>query len=186
VRAGTPQILGPKSPTVALSRVQSGVGAITIEAACSDAVGDLRLGAAYRLSNGVSSVVQHETGVTTGPAKGTRPVLHGGRGQFERITIDLAQVRSLDRLAVYGFSAAGGPLSWGGTLIVSTFGGSRVELPMDSTPSAGVLVFLTVYNVDGELVLRAEPHEVAPTVRDACLAYGFDRITWLDPRTPVV
>jgi hypothetical protein len=77
-------------------------------------------------------------------------------------------------------------VSWGGTLIVSTLGGARIEVPLDRAPSPNVLVALSVFNVGGELVLRAELDEVAGTVRDACVAHGYDRITWLDAYTPLV
>jgi hypothetical protein len=176
------EVLSPKQPTVRLTRVQSGVGALTVEAACSEAVGDLRLGVAFRLTSGTSSVVQQ--GVPDGPARSPRPVLRAGRQRFETVTVDLAQVTDVDRLAFYAYSPTGAALSWGGTLVVTTYGGSRVELPMDGPAGPGVVVLLTVYNVDGELVLRAEPWELHPTVRDAALAFGFDRITWLDPGTP--
>jgi hypothetical protein len=39
--------------------------------------------------------------------------------------------------------------------------------------------------VRGELVLRAEMEIVPGGVREAARGYGFDRITWLDDRTPV-
>lgn len=178
-------MLSPRAPTVTLTRVQSGIGLLTVEAACSDAVGDLRLGAAWRLTDGRTSVVAHADRLTTAPAGAARPVLLAQRGRFETIGVDLRQVRALDRFAVYAFSDSGAALQWGGTLVVRTTGGSRVELPMDAPAGPGVVVLLTAYVVEGELVLRAEPREPAPTVREACLSVGYDRITWLDPRTPV-
>lgn len=184
VAAGRAVVLTPAAPVVSLTRIQSGVGVLTIEAACSEAVGDLRLGCAYRLRNGASSLVQHHTGHTSAPVGAARPILFGERRRFETVSIDLLGVREVDRLLCYAFSAAGGGLAWGGTLVFTTFGGSRVEVAMDGPISAGVVALATVFNLDGELVIRAEAHEVHPTVREACLAYGFDRITWLDPQTP--
>lgn len=184
VRAGRPQVLTPKAPVLTLTRVQSGVGVLTIQAACSEAVGNLRLGCAYRLRNGLTSVVQHAAGLASAPAGSARPILLGDRGRFETITLDLGQVREVDRLLYYAFSASGVGLTWGGTLTFTTFGGARVEVPMDGPRSHGVVALATVYNVDGELVIRAEPRELSPTVREACLAFGFDRISWLDPHTP--
>jgi hypothetical protein len=55
---------------------------------------------------------------------------------------------------------------------------------MDGPPAAGAVGLVTIYQVGGELTVRAEPREVLPNVREACLAFGFDRITWLDPNTP--
>jgi len=185
-QAGAATILTAKAPTITLTRVQSGVGALQIELACSAEVGDARLGCAYQLRSGLSSVVQHASGVPTAPPGSRRPVLTGLRDEFEELLVDLVQVRELDRFVVYAFSASDSELTWGGTLVVSTLGRPRVELPMDGPASAGVLVLLSVFNVAGELVLRNESDRIAGTVRDACVAYGFDRIAWLDARTPLV
>ena len=185
-QAGAATILTAKAPTITLTRVQSGVGALQIELACSAEVGDVRLGCAYQLRSSLSSVVQHASGVPTAPPGSRRPVLTGLRDEFEELLVDLVQVRELDRFVVYAFSASDSELNWGGTLVVSTLGQARVELPMDGPASAGVLVLLSVINVAGELVLRNESDRIAGTVRDACVAYGFDRIAWLDARTPLV
>ena len=60
-----------------------------------------------------------------------------------------------------------------------------MDVPLDRDPSGGVLVALSVYNVGGQLVLRSERQLVPGTLRDACLAFGFERITWVDPFTPL-
>jgi hypothetical protein len=185
-RRGTPTILTPKEPVVTLSRVQSGVGVLRIEAACSDAVGDLRLGCAYRLRSGLSSVVRSSGGPGAAPPGSHRPVILGERAQYEQLTVDLVQARDIDRLLVYASPGGGAPVNWGGTLVVTTFGGARLEVPLDRPPSAGVLAVLSLYNIAGEFVLRAELDEVAGTVRDAVQAHGYDRITWLDAATPLV
>lgn len=186
IRAGSTVVLTRTSASVTLRRVQSGVGALTIEAACSTAVGDLRLGCAYQLRTGATSVVQHATGVTAAPPHARRPVIVALREKFERLTVDLAQVRDLDRFVVYAFSESDDELRWGGTLVVTTFGQARLDVSMDRPASRGVAVLFSAFNIAGELVLRAEFDQPAATVRDACLAYGFDRITWLDARTPLV
>ena len=185
MHAGRPEILAGKAPVVSLTRIQSGVGALSITAACSDAVGDLRLGCAYRFRGGLTSAVQHNSGLLIAPAGATRPILLAERAQFETVALDLRQVREVDRLLIYAFSASGCELDWGGTLTVTTSGGARLEIPMDAPKGPGVLPLATVYNVDGELVVRAEPREACPTVREVCLAFGFDRIAWLDSRTPM-
>ncbi|HEV2885833.1 MAG TPA: hypothetical protein VGX49_02885, partial [Jatrophihabitans sp.] len=168
-----------------LNRLQSGIGVLTIEAACSPAVGDLRIGAAYQLADGHSSLVSRAGGIATAPRNSRRPVIAARAEQYERLVIDLRQSRQLERLVVYGFSESGGPLNWGGTLILRTAGGARVELPLDRPASAGVTVLLSIYNVRGEFVVRAEMENVPGSIRTAVQAYGFDRISWLDDRTPV-
>jgi uncharacterized protein involved in tellurium resistance len=184
-RTGSRTILTPHEPSVTLSRVQSGIGTLTFEAVCSPEVGDLRLGCAYQLADGHSSTVNHAAGRRFGPRDSRRPVVVGQREQYERISVDLRQCRSLQRLVVFGFSESGRPLSWGGTLVVATHAGARVELPIEMRPSGGVLVLMSLYNVRGEFVLRAEMDVIDGPVRQACRAYGFDRISWLDDHTPV-
>lgn len=180
------RVLRPTDPTVTLTRLQSGVGTLTIEAACSPAVGDLRLGCAWELRGGTSSVVQLSSGIGSAPVGSKRPVIVGDRAQFERLRVDLRQARELNRLIVYAFSESGGQLNWGGTLVVTTFGGARVELPLDRPPAASVQVLLSIYQVDGEFVLRAEMEQFnGAAIRPAVDAYDFYRITWLDPRTPL-
>jgi len=184
-RSGDRTLLTAKSPTVTLNRLQSGIGVLSIEAACSAAVGDLRIGAAYQLTDGHSSTVSRSGGMGTAPRNSRRPIIAARREQYERLLVDLRQSRKLDRLIVYGFSESGAEVRWGGTLLVHTAGGARVELPLDQPASRGVAVLLSIYNIRGEFVLRAELETFDGGIRKAVQAYGFDRIAWLDDATPV-
>jgi len=184
-RSRAQTILTPKAPAVTLTRVQSGVGTLTFEAACSPAVGDLRLGCAYQLRAGYSNTVHGSGPRRLAPAGSNRPVIVGHRDEHEKLTVDLRQARTLERLIVFGYSESGVPLHWGGTLVVTTFGQARIVLPLDRPPMPGAMVLLSLYNVAGEYVLRAEMDALNGTLRHACLAFGYDRITWLDERTPV-
>jgi hypothetical protein len=186
VAPGARVILTLREPTVTLDRLQSGIGGLTVTAVCSPAVGDLVLGAVYQLADGTSGVLGAATGISTGPARSRRPVLQGGRDEFEHITVDLRQARSLRRLVVWAASASEQELAWGGTLRLATHGGSRVEIPLDVGRHAGPLVVASVYVVDGEFVVRAELDPVHGVARDVARAYGFGAITWADPRTPVL
>jgi len=171
---------------VTLTRVQSGVGTLTFEAVVTAAAGDLRLGCAYQLRSGQASVVAHHAGRRYGPPGETRrPVFVANRQQYERIAVDLRQVTDLERFVVYAFSGNGQPLQWGGTLIVTTFGGDRIEMPIDLAPAPAVAVLASVYNIRGELVVRSEMDLVGGTVREACRGYGFDRISWVDDSVPI-
>ena len=179
-------ILTPQSPTVTLTRVQSGVGTLTVEAVAAPGVGDLRLGCAYQLVSGRSSTVQHQAGRRYAPPGETRrPLVLAARQQFERLEFDLRQVTDLERCVVYAFSGDGKQMPWGGTLVISTFGGDRIELPIELAPSNAVAVLASVYNIRGQLVLRSEMDLIGRTIREACRGYGFDRITWLDDQTPI-
>ncbi|TKV57814.1 hypothetical protein FDO65_16915 [Nakamurella flava] len=181
-----PTVLQPSAPEVVLDRRQSAIGTLTIDAVVGPGVGDLRLGAAYQLTSGLASTVQHSTGRRFGPAhERQRPIVLASRGPAEQLEIDLRQVRDLERVVVYAFSGNGAPLQWGGTLRITTFGGAKIEIPLDQPPSAVVTVVAAIYQVDGELVVRAERDLAGRTVKEACRAYGFDRISWLDDQTPV-
>jgi len=177
-------ILTPGDPIVTLNRRQSGVGSLLIEAACSPAVGDLRLGCAYALTTGASSILSHADGMRLGPKGSDRPVIVAGRERFEQVEVDLRQVRTVERLLVYSFSGDRSPLAWGGTLRIATFGGAEIELSIERPEYTGVYVLLSAYSIDGELILRAELDPAGGTVREACRAYGYERITWLDDRLP--
>jgi hypothetical protein len=56
---------------------------------------------------------------------------------------------------------------------------------MESLQGGQVAVLMSLYNVRGEFVLRAEMQTLNGDVREAARAYGFDRISWLDDRSPV-
>lgn len=179
-------LLTPADPTATLTRLQSGVGALRVTAVCSGAVGDVRLCAAYTLIDGATSVVADAPGRQTAPARSRRPVLIATRDRYETLTVDLRQTRALSRLVVLGLSASGSTLAWDGTLVITTFAGARLEVPLDLGSWQGPAVLLSGYVVDGEYVLRAERELITGSVRDACQAYGYDRITWADDATPVV
>ncbi len=177
-------LLGVADPAVLLTRVQSGVGQLEFEAACSAEVGDLRLGAAYQLRSGPTSTVQLAGGNRFAPSS-RRPVIVAGRDEYEHVRVDLRQVRDLERMAVYAFSESRAELRWSGTLVVTTAAGGRMELPLEPLYPGRIAVLASLYNVDGCLVLRAEMETIAGDVRDAARAYGYDRITWRDDRQPV-
>jgi hypothetical protein len=185
-RPDVPTILTARSPTVSLTRVQSGVGTLVFEAITTPSIGDARLGCAYQLRSGRSSTVQHSAGRRTAPRGETRrPIVLAQRQQFERLEVDLRQSPQLERMVVFGFPGNGADIRWAGTLVVTTFGEARIELPITLPPSSAVAVLASMYNVRGELVLRSEMDPAGRTIQEACGAYGFDRITWLDANNPV-
>lgn len=177
--------MSPAEPTVTLTRLQSAIGTLTIEAAVSSEVGDLRLGCAYELADGFEMTMQMTQGNRFAPPHSRRPVLVGGHDRFERVQIDLRQCRFLRRLIVYAFSEQRRPLKWGGTLVATTFGDARIEIPLDVLPGGDIAVLMSLYQVRGEFVLRAEMQTLYGDVREAARAYGYERISWLDSRTPV-
>lgn len=185
VHRDRPALMGAALPVVALDRIQSGVGALSLTAACPGSVGDLRLGCAYQLASGQPSIVQLDGDLKLAPPRAARPVIAAHRDQFETLRIDLRQSRQVERLIVVVYSPSDAVLSWGGRILVETFGRARAEIDLARPAARGVLVALSLYNIDGELVIRAERELVDGPLRAACAAYGFDRISWLDDRTPL-
>ena len=185
IKAGGHHLLSVTEPTVTLTRVQSGIGQLTIEAVCSADIGDLRLGAAYQLGDGSTSTVQF-TGDRRFAPSSHRPVIVAGRDEYEYLRLDLRRCRELERLGVYAFSESRAELVWGGTLVVTTYGGARVELPLETLQRGRVAMLLSLYNLDGEFVIRAEMETILDDgdIREAARAYGYDRITWRDARSP--
>jgi hypothetical protein len=177
--------LTARVPTVTLTRIQSGIGVLSFEAHWSPSIGDVRLGCAYHLGGERSSTVTPSGPLKSAPPNSKRPILTGHQDTVEKITVDLRQSRDLERLILFGYSESGAAVRWGGTLLVTTSGGARIELPLDRPPTLAVVVFLSLYNVSGEFTLRAEMDAAGRTVREACIAYGYDRISWLDDRTPI-
>ncbi|MFF5229067.1 hypothetical protein [Dactylosporangium sp. NPDC000521] len=173
--ASAPTVLGPRHPSVMLSRLQSGIGALTFEAAWSPDEG-FALGCAFQLDSGTSSVLR--PGETFGPLTMDR------RAGHQRLRLDLLHGRHLRRLIIFGVPTADPGPYWAGTLLISTHGHARIEVPVQPPPP-GPTVLLSLYNVDGEIVLRAEAQTVPGRTRDACLAFGYDRIAWRDADTAI-
>lgn len=177
-------VLDRRAPTVTLTRLQSGIGTLTVEAAVAREPGGLRIGCVYELTDGSTSIVSLADGRRAAPAESRRPALVAGSDRFEWLALDLRQCRSLSRVVVFGFAENRGPVNWGGTLLATTHTSARVEVPLDGL-TGDVAVLLSIYQVRGELVLRGERSGGYGAVRDAARAFGFDAITWLDDRTPV-
>ncbi|GAA2588493.1 hypothetical protein GCM10010399_18130 [Dactylosporangium fulvum] len=173
-----PTMLTPQQPTVMLTRLQSGIGALTFEAAWP-AANRFFLGCAYQLRSGYSAVLGR-----TGPAATTGgPLVVADRNGHQLVTLDLLAARHLERLLLFGTLDAEPP-QWGGTLVVTTAAQARIKAPLPP-PRPHVMVLLSLYNIDGEFVLRAEMDNVPGPLRNACLAFGYDRIAWRDANTPV-
>jgi len=183
VVVGRPTLLSRDRPTIALTAVQSGVGVLRVTSAVSQVVGDFRLAAFAHLATGETVLLDHNRAMTTVPAASRRPVAQAVDRGF---LVDLRQTPRLARLVVLGFSPTSSVLAWSGALRVETIGGARVDVPLEREPGAGSLVALSLVNVGGRLVLRAERELVPGALREAALAFGFDELTWVDAWTPLV
>jgi uncharacterized protein involved in tellurium resistance len=183
--AGAPTRLTAAEPTVTLTRVQSGTGALEIVLTRAAAAGDLSMGCVFQTADGTEAVVQAVGDVTTGPP-GARLPLVRWKAQPDRETLhlDQRQVTRLRRALIYGVSPSVSVLTWQGALVITTFGGARIEVPIDHTPFSGTLALLTIYNVDGELVLRAEMGEHHGPPEMAAQAFDY-HVPWIDGRRPL-
>jgi len=169
-------LLTPAAPVVALTRLASGVGALTIEVAVPRGAAEVRLGCAYTLASGQESFVDSAAGA---PAGSPRPPVAGGR---DRITLDLRQVRDLARALLVVQAVAHAPATWDAMLVLTTHAGSRIDVPLASAPSSVAVAAVSLAQVRGEIVVRAEL-DPADSARAACAAFGYEAISWLDNAT---
>ncbi|HEY3466185.1 MAG TPA: hypothetical protein VGL47_13715 [Amycolatopsis sp.] len=152
-----------------LDRLQSAIGSLTVEAVCTATAP--ALACTYELADDRSAFLGSGTSATRTPLLAVRS---------RSVSADLRQVRQLVRLVVMADFPTAGPT---GLLVVSTWDGARLELPLGNPGGARVTVPLSIHNVSGELVLRAEPEEAFSSPRAAADAFGFHRISWLDEFT---
>jgi uncharacterized protein involved in tellurium resistance len=183
--AGAPTRLAAAEPTVTLTRVQSATGALELALTRASSAGDLSMGCVFQLADGTEAIVQALGDVTAGPPGAVLPLVrYKHHGDSETLHLDLRQVGSLRRALIYAYSPSIAILSWQGVLVATTYGGARIEIPFDRPPFSGTLALLTIYNVDGELVLRAEmeDHHGPPEMA----AKAFDHhLAWLEGRQPL-
>ena len=185
VGQGDRRLLTVEDPVVQLTRVQSGVGGLRGELHTTRA--DAQVVVAYELADRSQGVVR--AAQPYGPDD-RRPVVHLAGLRF---TVDLRQVRTLRRflVVVRPGDPAAGPVE--GVLVVTTAGGSRLEVPLDPLDGAReradwptgrtATVALTGHLVRGALVLRAEHARQVHPLRDLLAAYGYRGLSWRDADT---
>ncbi|WP_155992009.1 hypothetical protein [Nocardioides sp. URHA0032] len=152
---------------------------MSVQAAVTSGAGDVALGCAYALDSGQTSFLNPHSGQRTGPPEARLPLLTAGQDRFPRLSIDLRQVRSLARAVFVLYSSSGTAVTWAGALLISTQAGSRIDVPLEPAPAAVALAAVTLYQVEGEIVLRAE-RDPATSPREACMNFGYHTIAWLD------
>src|SRR5690606_32733096 len=113
-----PTRLTASEPTVTLTRLQSGTGALEVALTRSPAAGDLSMGCVFETAEGTEAVVQSLGDVTTGPPGSVLPLVRWkAQADQEVMHVDLRQVRSLRRALVYGYSPSVSMLTWQGALV---------------------------------------------------------------------
>lgn len=175
---GTVTRLSATAPSVTLNRLQSGIGSLEFSLSRAAGAGELSLGCVYQLQSRIEGVIQ-TSGATTGPPGSPLPLLRMKmRADGDSVSFDLRQITTLRRALLYGYSPSGAPTSWSGTIVASTFGGAQLEIPLAGPSSGGTLAMVTIYNVDGELVLRSEMEQFRGRPQRAAEAFGFQ--PWID------
>ncbi len=180
---GTTTVLKGRERTVTLTRLQSGVGTLQLALSRADRAGDLALGLVLATTDGATHVVQRLGDALATPAHPLPLARLAGSPGRETALIDLRQVRTLERALVYGYSPSVSVLEWDGVLALTTYDGSRVEMPFDLPKLSGTVALLTLYQVHGELVLRAELEAFAGPPETAAEAFGH-HYGWLGGRLP--
>lgn len=169
---------------VTLTRLQSGTGTFALALVRAPSAGDLALGCVLQDATGAEAVVQAHGDRTAFPRASATPLVRlTARPEGDVVTIDLRQVRSLRRALVYGYSPSVSSLTWDGVLSATTYGGARIEIPFDRRPFSGTMAMVSIYDVDGELVIRSEMEELYGPPEMAAIAYGYE-VPWLDGRVP--
>ena len=163
-------VLTPAQPTVVLNRLQSGIGTLAINAVWITPSMPT-LGTITQLRSGRTIVVA----TNQMPAK-TDPATLTDRRDYQRITLDLLRSRWLERMIVLAIMRSPLASDWEGKLVLTTAAQARIEVPIRGPLAPGATVLMSIYNIDGELVLRAEPPTGAASPRDAAASFGFDQI----------
>lgn len=163
---GTPSV-------VALSRVQSGIGAIrfTLD---SPSKGQMRLGMLIEHVDGTQAMVD--------ASKEAFPVataLPGGE-----VLLNERRVRDLRRALVF-VTVSSPQVAWEGMVTATLPSGTKAHAPI-SFPNPGEnAVAFSVLVVDGRVVLRAEEEHAEVPLRVMAERYGYARLAWSDDRTPI-
>lgn len=170
------QVLDENHRVVHLTRMQSAAGKLIISPALG-AGEHLDLACAMQTREFGESIVLGTLN-RQGPDPRRPLVRCGGQG----VEVDLRRIHSFIRFLVIGVT----PQLPGGTLVVTTYGGSRMEIALPTSRTLGAQALLTAYVVQGRLVLRAELDPFSGTLQQVCGAYGYSDLTWRDAATPLL
>lgn len=188
VRPGETLVLDRSRPTVTLTRLQSGVGALRVSLLRGPSSGDAELGMVCQTTDGATSVVQRLSdppGSSLATPGSALPLVRLGTHEgVDTLSVHLRQVRLLRRALLYGYSPSDAVLPWQAVVVARLQDDTCLEVRVDLPPLRGTLALLTAYTVEGELVLRAELEPSAGPPEMAAQAYGFAHV-WLDGRLPV-
>ena len=179
IEEGERRILTVDDPVVHLTRMQSSAGGLEIQA-FTPAPNQLLLGCAFETSDQLESIVL--PGLHPQGPDPRSPIF---RSTPQGVSINLRAVKQIARFFVIGLPQTGNRSMPGGTLVLTTYGGSRMEVVLDTSATYGTKALLTGYVVEGRIVLRAEHDPFSGTLQQVAGVYGYDQMTWRDPFTPL-
>lgn len=165
--------LDATSPTVTLTRTQSGIGALQSRIVTPSGSPGLTVACLVQFTSGAQWVVHEGSAAhAQAPPEVANPLTRLRSGdQEDTIMFDLRRVAEMRRALIYATSEAStSPTS--GYLLLTTYGDAVIEMPFDTTPGAA-LVLVSLHNVVGELVVRAES-DVVPDAAAVWRNYGYD------------
>lgn len=179
IEEGERRILTVDDPVVHLTRMQSSAGGLEIQA-FTPAPNQLLLGCAFETSDQLESIVL--PGLHPQGPDPRSPIF---RSTPQGVSVNLRAVTQIARFFVIGLPQTGNRSMPGGTLVLTTYGGSRMEVVLDTSATYGAKALLTGYVVEGRIVLRAEHDPFSGTLQQVAGVYGYDQMTWRDPFTPL-
>lgn len=180
IRADERRLMTEHEPVVALTRMQSAAGALEAKVAVPNP-SEVVLGLVFETSDGRQSLVL--PGLSQQGPDPRRPIF---RATSSGVAVNLRRIPGVHRLLLFAVPTRPSKQLPGGTVTVTTYGGSRLEAPLVAGPTLGAQALMTAYVVEGRLVIRAEHDPYSGTLQQICAAYGYREISWRDPYTPLV
>jgi len=180
IRAGERRLMTEHEPVVELTRMQSAAGALEAKVAVPNP-SEVVLGLVFETSDTRESLVL--PGLSQQGPDPRRPIF---RATSSGVAVNLRSITGVHRLLLFAVPTRPSKQLPGGTVTVTTYGDSRLELPLVAGPTLGAQALMTGHVVEGRLVLRAEHDPYSGTLQQVCSAYGYREISWRDPYTPLV
>lgn len=180
IRAGERRLMTEHEPVVELTRMQSAAGALEAKVAVPNP-SEVVLGLVFETGDGRQSLVL--PGLSQQGPDPRRPIF---RATSSGVAVNLRSITGVHRVLLFAVPTRPSKQLPGGTVTVTTYGESRLELPLVAGPTLGAQALLTAYVVEGRLVIRAEHDPYSGTLQQVCAAYGYREISWRDPFTPLV
>jgi hypothetical protein len=160
--------------------MQSGAGGLEARVAVSNP-SEVVLGMVFETADERESLVL--PGLSQQGPDPRRPIF---RATSSGVAVNLRRITDIHRVLLFAVPTRPSKQLPGGTVTVTTYGGSRLEIPLIAGPTLGAQALMSGYVVEGRMVLRAEHDPYSGTLQQVCAAYGYREISWRDPYTPLV